>query len=189
MKVATILGSPKKEGNTAKMLGMFEEFLVAQGGEVDRINIVDCEVKGCLGCGTCQKVTSEPGCVQKDDAEVVFKRMMASDAVIYASPLYGWDFTSQIKAFLDRHYCLVTGYGSPNQTSLLEGKRTALLITCAGPIENNADLIQEIFDRMNDYMKCTVVGKYVVPSCTTPEAIGSEAMEIAKKMCRDIMRM
>jgi multimeric flavodoxin WrbA len=88
MKVTTILGSPRKKGNTAKVLTWCEGELVDRGHEVDRLNIADLEVKGCLGCGTCQEKPDEPGCVQKDDALRVFERMMAADAVIYTSPLY-----------------------------------------------------------------------------------------------------
>jgi len=186
MKVTTILGSPKKDGNTAKVLGLFEE-LITQDHEVDRINIATSNVKGCLGCHACQTVPDEPGCVQKDDVLPIFERLMTSDAVIYATPLYCWSFPSQMKAFLDRHFCLATGYGTSECKSLLEGKRTALLVTCGGPVENNADLIQAIFDRMSNYLQGNVIGKYVVPFCTTPDAIGPEAMEIAKKMARDIV--
>ena len=99
MKVTTILGSPKKKkGNTAKVLGWFEDELTNLGHEVDRINIIDREVKGCLGCGTCQNKADEPGCVQKDDAVAIFENMMSADAVVYASPLYCWGFSSQMKA-------------------------------------------------------------------------------------------
>lgn len=186
MKVTTILGSPKKKGNTAKVLGWFEEELRNQGYEVDRINLVDREVKGCLGCGVCQKTADEPGCVQKDDAVAVFENMMSADAVVYASPLYCWGFSSQMKALIDRHFCMVTGYGSPEYKSLLDGKRTALLVTCAGPVENNADLIQGVFDRLSNFGNCNVVGKYVVPFCTTPDAIGDKGLETAKKMALNI---
>lgn len=185
MKIMTILGSPRKNGNTAKVLGLFESF-VAEGHKVDRVNITDVDVKGCVGCYACQEVPDEPGCVQKDDAASIFERIMDADAVIYASPLYCWGFTSQIKALLDRHLCLVTGYGTPDWKSLVEGKRSALLVTCAGPIEDNADLIQTLFGRMNDFARCSLVGKYVVPSCTTPDAIGPEATEIAQKMAADV---
>lgn len=186
MKVTTILGSPRKKGNTAKVLTWCEGELVDRGHEVDRLNIADLEVKGCLGCGTCQEKPDEPGCVQKDDALRVFERMMAADAVIYTSPLYCWGFSSQMKALIDRHFCLITGYGTPDYKSLFEGKRTALLVTCGGPVENNADLIQGVFDRINDYGKCDVVGKYVVPFCTSPDSIGREAKEIARKIAEDI---
>jgi len=185
MKVMTVLGSPKKNGNTAKVLGLFEE-LIGQDHEVERVNVAACDIKGCLGCCSCQKVPDEPGCVQKDDAVSIFERMIGSDAVIYAAPLYCWGFPSQMKALIDRSFCLATGYGTADYKSLLEGKNTALLVTCGGPIENNADLIQTMFDRINDYGQCNVIGKYVVPFCTTPDSIGAEAMKIAKKMAEDI---
>jgi hypothetical protein len=91
-----------------------------------------------------------------------------------------------MKALIDRHFCLITGYGTPDYKSLFEGKRTALLVTCGGPVENNADLIQGVFDRINDYGKCDVVGKYVVPFCTSPDSIGREVKEIARKIAEDI---
>ncbi|MBW1614485.1 MAG: flavodoxin family protein [Deltaproteobacteria bacterium] len=184
MKVTTILGSPKEKGNTAKVLDLFEE-LITQDHEVVRINIATCHVNGCLGCYVCQKVTNEPGCIQNDDAAPIFERILSSDLIIYASPLYCWGFSSQMKALIDRHLCLVTGYGTPDHKSLLEGKLTALLVTCGGQIENNADLIQGIFDRVNNFSKCNVVGKYVVPSCTRDQ-IGTRGMEVAKKMAGDI---
>ena len=185
MKVMTILGSPKRNGNTAKVLGQFES-LIANGHEVERIDIVDFNVKGCVGCYACQQTPDEPGCVQKDDAVSIFERMISSDVVIYASPLYCWSFSSQMKAFFDRHLCLVTGYGTPDYKSLLQGKRSALLVTCGGSVENNADLIQAIFERMNNYCQADVIGKYVVPFCTTPDAIGPEAAKIAERMAADV---
>ncbi len=186
MKITTILGSPKKKGNTAKVLALFEEELANLGHDVDRVNIAGHDVKGCLGCGVCQQKTDEPGCVQKDDAVSIFEKMMAADAVVYASPLYCWGFSSQIKALIDRHFCLVTGSGGPEYKSLIDGMRTALLVTCAGPIENNADLIQALFDRLSNYGNCSVVGKFVVPFCTIPDEIGDKAAETAKKMAADI---
>ena len=186
MKVMTILGSPKKNGNTAKVLGLFEE-LIAKDHEVDHIDMAASDVKGCLGCRTCQNRPDEPGCVQKDDAVPIFKRMMEADVVLYATPLYCWGFPSQMKALIDRSFCLATGYGTPDYKSLLKGKRTALLVTCGGPVVDNADIIQAMFDRMSNYGQCKVIGKYIVPFCTTPDSIGSEAMKIVKKMAADIV--
>lgn len=187
MKVTTVLGSPREKGNTATVLDLFEKLMVQQGHKVDRINIMDYEVNGCLGCETCRKVRHEPRCRQQDDAVRIFERIIASEAVVYATPLYTYGFTAQMKALIDRQYCLVTGYGSPEYTSLLKGKRTALLVTCGGPIEGNADLIQEAFEREGQYQQWNIVGKYVVPFCTTPDALGDKAMETAKQMTRDIV--
>jgi len=187
MQVTTILGSPRKRGNTATVLGLFEELMVQHGHEVDRIHIVDYEVNGCLGCQACKEAGQELACRQQDDAVGIFKRMIASDAVVHATPLYTYGFTAQMKALIDRENCLVTGYGSPEYRSLLKGKRSALLVTCGGGIEENADLIQKVFDREGQYQQWSIVGKYVVPYCTTPDELGEEALDIARQMARDIM--
>jgi multimeric flavodoxin WrbA len=186
MKIVSILGSPRTKGNTATVIGFFEK-IVGESHEVDRINIVSHKVNGCLGCHTCQKTHDKPGCIQKDEVGWIFERMMQSDSLIYASPLYAWNFPSQMKALIDRHFCLVKGYGTPSRKSLLEGKRVALLVTCDRPIPNNADLIQGVFDRVSDYCKCKVVGKYVVPFCMNPESIQVTGREVANKMADDIL--
>lgn len=187
MIVATIMGSPRKKGNTSTVLGLFESLLTTKGHKVDRINIVDYEIKGCVGCQTCQEKGRELGCRQNDDAMEIFRRLMAADAVVYASPLYTYSFPAQMKALVDRQNCLVKAYDTPECIALLKGKRTALLVTCGGPVEENADLIQEAFERESKYQQMNVVGTYVVPNCTSPEALGNKAVETAKQMAEEIM--
>jgi multimeric flavodoxin WrbA len=137
MNIITILGSPKKKGNTATVLSMFEE-RVQTNHAVERIHIARHEIGGCLGCMKCKEKKDEPGCVQKDDALTIFDKMIQADAIVYASPLYTWSFTAQIKPLIDRHFCLVSDDGTPQQDSLISGKPAALLVTCAGPIEATA---------------------------------------------------
>ena len=60
-------------------------------------------------------------------------------------------------------------------------------MTCGGPVEENADLIQEAFDRESEYQAWDVVGKYVVPFCSTPDELGDRAMETARQMAGDIV--
>ncbi|MBN1102934.1 MAG: flavodoxin family protein [Deltaproteobacteria bacterium] len=187
MKILSLMGSPRKRGNTAKVLGWVEEELAKGGHELERVVLSDYEIHGCLGCGTCQKNLEEPGCVQKDDTDSVLRKIIEADRVVYATPLYCWGFTSQMKTLIDRQYCLVKGYGTEDFRSLVEGKRTALLVTCAGPVEENADLIQKMFNRVNGYARCKVLCKYVIPFCTVPEDLGPEQQEEARKMAREIL--
>jgi len=186
MKILTILGSPKKNGNTSKVLDIFEGNLKTQGHEVEKIHISDCNVNGCMECWACTKALDEPGCIQKDDAIFIFKRMISSDAVVYASPLIGWDVSSQIKPLFDRHFCLVKGYGTQEQKSFIENKPVSLLITCMGPLENNTDLVEAFFDRFGGYIKSNEVRKYVVPRSMAPD-FPQRAEETAKKMSEDII--
>jgi multimeric flavodoxin WrbA len=164
MKILTILGSPKKNGKTSKALGMLEENLISQGHEVERIHISSYNIKGCMGCYACMENNDEPSCILKDDAISIFEKMIAADAIVYASPIYCYDFTSQMKTLIDRHYCMTINFGSPNGTSSIAGKKVALLITCMDKKEGNADFAEEIFDKsMRFVMRCEVVGKETIP--------------------------
>ena len=182
MRIVSVQGSPRpKKGNTAKVLGWVEEELRLKGHFVDHINMTDKKVNGCKECYTCQGIPDEPGCPQEDDAKEVFEQLIASDVILLASPLFCWDFSSQIKPLIDRCFCLVTDYGTPKWKSLLEGKRAGLLVTCAGPIEGNADLVSEMFNRLMQYTKCKVAGTLVIPFATTPDAMGEEIKAQAVK--------
>jgi multimeric flavodoxin WrbA len=186
MKIACILGSPRKKGNTARVLGWVEDELRSRGHDIDRINIVDHKVNGCKECYTCMTVPDEPGCPQEDEAVAIFERLMDADAILYGSPVFCWGFSSQIKPLIDRHLCLVSGYGTPEWKSLFEGKKTGLVITCGGPEEDNADLVKAMFMRLMDYAKCDPAGALVIPLCTTPEEMTEEVRQQAVEFAREI---
>jgi multimeric flavodoxin WrbA len=169
MKVLIILGSPKKNGNTAKVVGMLEANLALQGHETERIQVTDFKINGCLGCNACFSKKELLNCIQEDDARSIFNQMMSADAIVYASPLYAFSFPAQLKSLIDRHYCLVTNPGQPEQSSVIENKRVALLMTCSDPIEKNADFIPIIFDRIFLRLKCLISAKYIVESSSAPD--------------------
>jgi len=185
MKIITIFGSPRKKGNTAKVLSMFED-KIKKKHEIERININRYKVGGCLGCNKCQEKKGEPGCVQKDDALIIFEKMINADAIIYASPLYCWSFTSQMKPLIDRHFCLISGYGTPDHESLIADKSAALLVTCAGPVEGNCDAIQGIFAGFAEYGKLKPKGNFILPFCTTPDAVSDKGAQLAENLAKAI---
>lgn len=189
MRVATVLGSPRKKGNTSRVLEWTEQALTAHGHEMHRINLVDHKIKGCKGCFTCKKFPDVPGCPQKDDASEILARLMASDLILYASPIYFWGPTSQMKTFIDRHCCLVTGFGTPQWQSLMKGKRLGLLITCEDAVENNTDLFTELFRRFAEYLQCDHKGALVVPFTTTPDALGEEVMQRAADFAQQLTQL
>ena len=186
MKIVTILGSPKMEGNTAGALKIFED-AVAEKHEIDRVNLPTMEVMGCQGCYACQQHPDEPSCVVRDDATDVLRRIVDADAIVYAAPLYMWGFPSKIHAFMERHLSLVTGYGGPQYVSLLEGKKAALLLTCGGPVEGNTEAVQKVFDSFTTYARSELVGKYIIADTTTPDEMGDKARDIVDRMAADIV--
>jgi len=186
MKVTTLLGSAKKKGNTATVLSWVEEEMKSLGHEVERIYLNDKTIKGCLGCAKCEDSPDEIACVQKDDAIDIMKNMVSSDVILYASPIYFWGFSAQIKALVDRCYSLVTGYHTPDHTSLMRRKRIGLLVTGGGPSENNTEGLFTAFNRIADFLLAKKSGELYIGGCTTPdelsESVRDEALALARSL-------
>lgn len=186
--IAAVQGSARKRGNTAAVLSMLEAKIAGEHS-LERVDLADFSIGGCLGCDACQRRPGKPGCSRKDDVEAILGKLRAADMVIYATPVYVWDFSSLMKAFIDRHYCLVKWTDAPVPERLMLGKRAALLATCGGDAAGNADLVQAIFDREMEYLGCEVVGRYVVDHCSVPAKLGAKAAETAERMARDILSL
>ena len=186
MKITTLLGSAKKKGNTATVLGWINEELESLGHEVDGIYLNNKSIGGCLGCAKCREHPAEIACIQKDDAIEIMEQMIASDAVLFATPIYFWGFSAQLKALIDRGYSLVTNYHKPGHTSLMEGKRVGLLVTGADGYENNAEGVFAAFDRIVDFLLAQKTAELYVGECTVPAQIPEGVKKKAAKLARSL---
>lgn len=186
MKIVTLLGSARKKGNTATVLGWVEEELISLGHTIERIYLNDKTIGGCLGCGKCKEKPNSIGCVQKDDAIGIMEKMIDADVVLFTSPVYFWGFTAQIKRLIDRNYALTTNYHQPNHASLMQGKRIGLLATGGGSYENNAEGMFAAFDRFAGFLLADKVVKLFVDGCTVPaelpESVRGKAIELARSL-------
>ena len=182
MRIVTILGSPRKKGFTSSVLGVMEDQFRANGHDLRRINITEFDVKGCTSCYKCLKKSDKLVCSLKDDALKIFGKMLKADVIVYSSPVYCWSWTAQIKTLVDRHFCLVKNYGTPDHRSFLENKKSALIVTCGGPVENNADLLVKAYNNLMDYVKIPNPLNLVIPFCTSMESITEEHKSQARNL-------
>lgn len=186
MKIIALQGSPRKKGNTAKVLEWVEEELKSSGHDFESIYMNSKNIHGCLACAKCKDAPDSIGCVQKDDAIEILEKMVKADLVIFATPLYFWGVTAQLKAIIDRTYSLYTKYHEPDHASLVEGQRQALLATGGGPYENNAEPVFTAFGRLQNPHKAVNAGELYIGKCTTPENMDNDvktrAVEFAQKI-------
>jgi multimeric flavodoxin WrbA len=187
MKILALLGSPQKKGNTAQVLEWILDELEDMGHKTETAFLEKYDIKGCKGCYKCQRNPDEPACVQKDDAEKVFKKMIKADAIIWATPLYCWTFTAQMKAVIDRSLCLVSGYMTDKHKTLVQDKPYGLLVTSLGPIENNLDLVPINMRRIANWHRTSVDAELLVPFCVDPDKIAPEYREHAKAFANRLL--
>lgn len=137
MRYLVILGSPRRNGNTAALAEVFVERLRELGEEAEVVDLLDCRILPCNGCGRCQDVQDAYGCPIDDDMEWMVEKIRRADCLVLATPIYSWYCTAQMKALLDRHYGMNKYYGRATG-SLWAGKSLAL-ITTHGYGEANAN--------------------------------------------------
>ena len=102
MKVLAINGSPRKEGNTHKMVVKVFEALEAEGIETELVQVGGKIIRGCLSCYKCIE-RKDKQCVTNNDLfNDLFRKMLAADGIILASPTYFADITPELKAVIDR---------------------------------------------------------------------------------------
>ena len=184
MQIITILGSAKKKGNTATVLGWVEQALQTMGHTVERIYLNDKTIAGCMGCAKCRETADDIACVQHDDAGDILRRMVAADGVLFATPVYFWGFSAQLKALIDRGYALVTQYHQPGHTSLMKGKRVGLLATGGGAYEDNAEGVFTAFDRIAGFLLAEKAGELYVGGCSVPENLPPAARQQAADLAK-----
>jgi len=102
MKITAFNGSPRGQGsNTAIMVSEFLAGASAAGAETEQIFLSQKKIDHCRGCFRCWIET--PGkCVLVDDMTILLQKVMSSELVILATPLYIDDVTGIMKGFMDR---------------------------------------------------------------------------------------
>ena len=100
-KVTAFVGSARKK-NTYKAKMQFMDNLQKVGDvDCEMIRLSDYHLGICRGCQLCF-MKGEAYCPLKDDRDVLFDKINASDGVIFATPNYTWDLSGMMKVFLDR---------------------------------------------------------------------------------------
>lgn len=104
-KIIILNGSPRKNGNTAALCDAFTTGAESAGHSVTRFDLQQLDIHGCLGCLKGGKNPDSP-CVQKDGMEKIYPAYKDADILVFASPMYYWSITAQLKMALDRLFAV-----------------------------------------------------------------------------------
>ncbi|MFC1806311.1 flavodoxin family protein [Planctomycetota bacterium] len=144
-KIMIVCGSPRKQGNTNRVVAWVAEAAREAGAEVEIVDAprLSYEADGCTACMGCQR-SEEFRCVIDDEASPILARMPQADAIVLASPIYWHGPTAQLKRFTDRMFSLIKFEGETIRTPL-EDLTLAVIGTAGGQIEHGLDLFEQAF--------------------------------------------
>lgn len=98
-KVIIISASLRKDSNSEKLALAFAKGAEKAGNEVETISLKGKTLGFCTGCLSCQKNFH---CYMKDDAEQIAQKIGQADVVVFATPIYYYEMSGQMKTMLDR---------------------------------------------------------------------------------------
>lgn len=102
MKVVAFNGSPRKGGNTARLIQRVFAALEKEGITTEMVELSGKPVRGCTACFQCFQRRDRRCAVAGDCINDCIARMLEADAIILASPTYFADVTAEMKALIDR---------------------------------------------------------------------------------------
>jgi len=148
--VVILLGSPRKNGNSATLAKQAEDGILSVGGTVETFYLNGMNIRPCQGCEHCRR-RPEEGCAIRDDMQRIYPALKEAYAVLIASPIYMFSVTAQTKLFLDRCYAVSQSFA---------GKRIGILLSYGDVDEFESGAVNAIFSLRDEYRykKAKIVG-------------------------------
>lgn len=134
-----VILSGRSDGNTNILCDEFINGAKEAGNYVEKLLINDKIINYCLGCRACRLHNGV--CIHKDDMIEVLDKIINSDVIVFASPVYFYSFNAQMKAVMDRTYAKV---------NIIKDKETYLIITGAAPTKEYMSIIVDSFKKYID---------------------------------------
>lgn len=192
MKIVCLLGSPRKNGNSAAIARRFCDTAEKFGAEVKTFVLNEMRFRGCQGCFLCK--TELDRCFLQDDLTEALDAIRETDILVIASPVYFWDIPGQLKLFLDRTFSYLKPdfMTNPEPSRLPPGKKFLFIQTQANPDES---LFTNIYPKLDYFFErygfndrsliraCAVRGPGEV---TSREDVMKLAQESAERLCRSV---
>lgn len=165
MKVLTINGSPHLHGCTDRALQELEKTLAQCGMEVERVNIGNKDIRGCIACNYCR---SNGRCVFNDAVNETAPKFASADAVVVGTPTYYAGGNGQLLSFLDRLFY---------STALTIDKRMKI---GAAVVSSRRAGSTSAFDEINKYF--TISSMPIASSTYWNEVHGFTAEDVEKDL-------
>lgn len=176
-KIVVLVGSPRRNGNTEKLVEAFVKGAQSAGHQVTNFSIIDTKVNGCIACDYC--MNNEGKCVQKDGMQAIYEQLHQADTVVFASPSYYFGWSAQLKAIVDRFYA--AGAKPFPITS------AAMLVALGGHAETDAAAALVSYKSIIDFLQWQDKGVVIADNVMAKDdIIGNPALQKAEELGRDI---
>jgi multimeric flavodoxin WrbA len=130
IKAIGFLGSARVGGNSELLLESVIKGIQKTGGESEIVRLSDLKIKPCLNCGGCDE---NGKCVQNDDMQMLYDKLLTYDLILIASPIYFMGLSAWTKMFIDRCQALwIRKYKLNKYPSKARHERKGVFLSVSG---------------------------------------------------------
>ena len=104
MKILVITSSPRKNGNSNILADNFIKGAQENNHQIVRIDVGTKQIHPCIACDHCSNNNGK--CIYKDDFYSVRENILDADMVVFATPMYYFGISAQLKTVIDRFYAI-----------------------------------------------------------------------------------
>lgn len=158
MEIIVLEGSPNKNGSTYILADRFRQGAEKAGHRVELIDVAHANIHPCTGCIRCGY---EGPCVQKDDVEGIRKKILAADMLVFATPLYYYGMSAQLKAMIDR-FCAF------NSSIQQKHMKSALLAVAWNSDNWTFESLESHYKTLVRYLNLEDMGMVLGAGCGSP---------------------
>ncbi len=146
-KVLIISSSPRKGGNSDILCDEFLKGAIDAGHSAEKIFLRDKKLNFCTGCGFCN-TNDYTKCSQVDDGNELMDNMEQADVIVFATPIYFYAISGQMKTFIDRvcsrythlvnkefYYIMTAADSSKETVQFALGEFKGLMACLENPVE------------------------------------------------------
>jgi len=155
-RILAVVGSPRRNGNTHILVSKMAEGARAKGAAVDEIFLGELAIVECDGCHLCWKGR---GCGKNDDMQAIYPRIIASDVIIFGTPVYWYGPTALMKAFIDRFVY----FNCPANREKIRGKPAVIAVPFEEENLQTAKGVVEFFEKSLEHLQMSLLDKILVP--------------------------
>lgn len=182
-KILILLGSPRKKGNSAVLAARLGEGAESSGAEVETLFLHGMDISPCTACEGCHE-EGAAGCVIEDEMQEIYGKLREADSLVFASPVYWFSISAQLKLAIDRLYAVGVGDGN-----ILKGKNVGVLLVYADsdPFTSGAVNALRMFQDISGYLETEIAGMVYGTAAEAGEVraneeVMEEAFELGRKM-------
>lgn len=163
-QILSVVGSPRRNGNTHILVSKIAQGAIENGAVVDELLLAELSITECDGCHACWKGRD---CSKTDDMQDLYPKIIASDVIIFGTPVYWYGPTALMKAFIDRFVY----FNCPENRKKIQGLSAVIAVPFEEDDHEMASGVVEFFRKSLAYLEIKLLGQIIVPGVGEKGAI------------------